>query len=49
MQQSAVTSARHHEAGEELTTEIAGMINYFLKISCEKLHRYQKREKKVHP
>lgn len=49
MQQSAVPSARRHKTGEELTTEIAGMKNYFLKISCEKLQWYQKREKKVHP
>lgn len=38
----------HHKAGEELTTEIAGMTNYFFKISWEKLQWYQKREKKVH-
>lgn len=26
----------HHKAGDELTTEIAGMTNYFFKISCGK-------------
>lgn len=44
MQQSAVPSARHRKAGEELTIEIAGMIKYFLKISNEKLQWYQKRQ-----